>query len=34
VFVSQGAVIRLLGAGANKIVAYGTASISGTILAV
>ena len=34
VFISQGAVIRLLGAGANKVVAYGIASISGTILAV
>ncbi len=34
VFISQGAVIRLLGAGANKAVAYGIASISGTILAV
>ncbi len=34
VFISQGAVIRLLGAGANKVVAYGTASVSGTILAV
>lgn len=34
VFISQGAVIRLLGAGANKVVAYGTASVSGAILAV
>lgn len=34
VFISQGAVIRLLGAEANKAVAYGTASVSGTILAV
>lgn len=34
VFISQGAVIRLLGAGANKVVAYGIASVSGTILAV
>jgi uncharacterized membrane protein YraQ (UPF0718 family) len=34
VFVSQGAVIRLLGARANKVVAYGVASVSGTILAV
>ncbi len=34
VFISQGAVIGLLGADANKAVAYGTASISGTILAV
>jgi uncharacterized membrane protein YraQ (UPF0718 family) len=34
VFISQGAVIRLLGAEANKVVAYGTASVSGGILAV
>jgi uncharacterized membrane protein YraQ (UPF0718 family) len=34
VFISQGAVIRLLGASANKLVAYGVASVSGTILAV
>lgn len=34
VFISQGSVIRLLGADANKAVAYGTASVSGTILAV
>ena len=34
VFISQGAVIRLLGNGANKLLAYGTASVSGTILAV
>jgi uncharacterized membrane protein YraQ (UPF0718 family) len=34
VFISQGAVIRLLGAGANKLIAYGIASVSGTILAV
>jgi uncharacterized protein len=34
VFISQGSVIRLLGAGANKVVAYGIASVSGTILAV
>jgi len=34
VFISQGAVIRLLGAGADKGVAYGIASVSGTILAV
>ena len=34
VFISQGAVIRLLGAGANKLVAYGIASVSGAILAV
>lgn len=34
VFISQGAVIRLLGAGANKVIAYGVASVSGSILAV
>jgi uncharacterized protein len=34
VFISQGAVIRLLGAGANKLVAYSVASTSGAILAV
>ncbi len=34
VFISQGAIIRLLGAGANKVVAYSIASVSGTILAV
>lgn len=34
VFVSQGSVVRYLGAGANKFVAYGVASVSGTILAV
>jgi uncharacterized protein len=34
VFISQGAVIRLLGAGANKLIAYGIASVSGAILAV
>lgn len=34
VFISQGAVIRLLGSEANKVAAYGTASVSGTILAV
>ena len=33
-FVSQGAVIKYLGAGANKILAYSVAAISGTILAV
>ncbi len=33
-FISQGSVMRYLGAGAKKIVAYGVASISGTILAV
>lgn len=34
VFVSQAAVIKHLGADANKIVAYGVASVSGTVLAV
>ncbi len=34
VFVSQASVMRYLGAGANKVVAYGVASVSGTILAV
>ena len=34
VFVSQASVIKYLGATANKIVAYGVASVSGTILAV
>lgn len=34
VFVSQTSVLKYLGAGANKIVAYGVASVSGTILAV
>lgn len=34
VFVSQGAVMRYLGAGAKKVLAYGVASVSGTILAV
>ncbi|MBM9535620.1 permease [Desulfobulbus alkaliphilus] len=34
VFVSQNAVMRYLGARANKILAYGVASVSGTILAV
>jgi uncharacterized membrane protein YraQ (UPF0718 family) len=33
-FVSQGAVIRYFGAGANKVVSYAVASVSGTILAV
>jgi uncharacterized membrane protein YraQ (UPF0718 family) len=33
-FISQGAVIKHLGADANKLVAYGVASVSGTILAV
>lgn len=34
VFVSQGAVMRYLGAGANRYVAYGVASVSGSVLAV
>jgi len=34
VFVSQASVMRYLGAGANKVVAYGVASVSGTVLAV
>lgn len=34
VFVSQGSVMKYLGAKANKVVAYGVASVSGTILAV
>jgi len=33
-FVSQASVMRYLGAGANKFLAYGVASVSGTILAV
>ncbi|MEK6201975.1 MAG: permease [Desulfobulbaceae bacterium] len=34
VFVSQASVLKYLGAKANKVVAYGVASVSGTILAV
>lgn len=34
VFVSQASVVRYLGYGANKILAYGVASVSGTVLAV
>jgi uncharacterized membrane protein YraQ (UPF0718 family) len=34
VFVSQAAVMRYLGAGAPKVLAYGVASVSGTVLAV
>jgi uncharacterized protein len=34
VFVSQSSVMKYLGAGANKVVAYSVASISGTVLAV
>ena len=34
VFVSQASVMKYLGARANKVLAYGVASVSGTILAV
>lgn len=34
VFVSQASVMKYLGASANKVVAYGVASVSGTVLAV
>lgn len=34
VFVSQAAVMKYLGASANKVLAYGVASVSGTVLAV
>jgi uncharacterized protein len=34
VFVSQAAVMKYLGAGANKVMSYGVASVSGAILAV
>ena len=34
VFISQASVMKYLGAGANKVVAYGVASVSGTVLAV
>lgn len=34
VFLSQASVMKYLGAGANKVVAYGVASVSGTVLAV
>lgn len=34
VFVSQASVLKYLGAKANKVVAYGVASVSGTVLAV
>ena len=34
VFVSHASVMKYLGAGANKVLAYGVASVSGTILAV
>ena len=34
VFVSQAAVMKYLGAGANKVLSYGVASVSGSVLAV
>ncbi|HSG28742.1 MAG TPA: permease, partial [Candidatus Krumholzibacterium sp.] len=34
VFISQASVIRYLGVGANKLIAYGVASVSGSVLAV
>ena len=34
VFISQASVIKYLGAGAGKIIAYGVASVSGSVLAV
>ncbi len=34
VFVSQASVMKYLGAGANKVLAYGVAAVSGTVLAV
>jgi uncharacterized membrane protein YraQ (UPF0718 family) len=34
VFVKQASVLKYLGAGANKVLAYGVASVSGTLLAV
>lgn len=34
VFVSQGSVMKYLGAGANKVISYGVASVSGSVLAV
>lgn len=34
VFVSQASVMKYLGAGANKVLAYAVASVSGTVLAV
>jgi len=34
IFISQGAVMKYLGAQAKKVVAYGVASVSGTVLAV
>ncbi|MBU1984206.1 permease, partial [bacterium] len=34
VFVGQGAVMKYLGAGAKKVVAYAVASVSGSVLAV
>jgi uncharacterized membrane protein YraQ (UPF0718 family) len=34
IFVSQGSVMKYLGAGANKVLSYGVASVSGSVLAV
>lgn len=34
IFVSQGSVMKYLGAGANKMLSYGVASVSGSVLAV
>jgi uncharacterized membrane protein YraQ (UPF0718 family) len=34
VFVSQGSVMKYLGAGASKVLSYGVASVSGSVLAV
>ena len=34
VFISQGAILKFFGPKANKVLSYGVASISGTILAV
>ena len=34
VFLSQGSVLKYLGAGANKVLAYGVAAVSGSVLAV
>jgi uncharacterized membrane protein YraQ (UPF0718 family) len=34
VFISQASVMKYLGAGANKVLSYGVASVSGTVLAV
>lgn len=34
VFVSQGSVMKFLGAGANRVISYSVASVSGSVLAV